>query len=105
MGNLKTIEKVGQGRWRLVRVGDQDYSAKGLTIDIKGSKVTISNVSGVFDTYKMSHSPWRLQEPMTLHVDPEASKIYPWMGNGHYGVINDTLYLEIDVNNNSKFVR
>ena len=86
-------------------VGDQDYSDKGNTIDIKGSKVTIRNELGVSQSFEMSHSPMRLQEPLALHFDPIVSKKYSWISSGHYGVTNDTLFLEIDVNKNSKFIR
>ncbi len=98
------INKIS-GKWKLVMVEDQDFSSKGYTIDINDRNIIIHDRQGNSDTYEMSHSPWRLQEPLALHFDPKISYTYPWIGSGHYGVINDTLLIEIDVNKNSKFIR
>ena len=93
------------GQWHLISAGDQDLRHHNYIISIRGDKIDISNKISLLDTYAMSHSDRRLREPLALNFDPAISALYPWIASGHYGIINDTLVLELTNDTISKFIR
>lgn len=93
------------GKWHLITSTGQDFSHHEYTITVKGDKVNVGNDIEILHTYAMSHSDRKLQEPLALIFDPTISTLYPWIGSGHYGILNDTLVLEIDNDRYSKFIR
>lgn len=93
------------GKWNLISSSGQDFSHHEYTITVKGDKVEVGSNIEILHTYAMSHSDRKLQEPLALTFDPTISTLYPWLGSGHYGILDDTLVLEIDNDMYSKFTR
>lgn len=93
------------GRWNLVCSGDRDMKGLGYTIDIKGREVDIIKESILLNQFEMNHSLRRLQEPLALIFEEDISNKYPWISSGQYGIVHDTLIIEIDDNLQSKFIR
>lgn len=93
------------GKWNLVQCGDRDMKVQRYSIDIKGQEIGIIKESILLNQFEMTHSPRRLQEPLALSFDEGIFNQFPWISSGHYGVVNDTLIIEIGDNLQSKFIR
>lgn len=92
------------GKWQLISYGDEDMSDDNYILNIRGSKFEVIQDGNLIHTAEMSHSKWRLQEPLTMSFDPAIADQYPWLNSSPYGVSNDTLTLEVMDGQYSKFV-
>ena len=93
------------GKWRLVGSGRQGRKDQGYVIDIRGHELIIIKEESVLEKLKMTHSPRRLHEPLALYFEESETRRYDWLGSGPYGLVNDTLVIELQDGIESRFVR
>lgn len=101
---IAPINKV-YGKWKLIESNEQNLSKKNYSIYIKGNAIEVFQSKELKHESSMSFSPRRIQEPMSFTFNKDITRVYPWLKSGHYGIINDTLVLEISDDIQSKFIR